>query len=120
MPPLTIGQKISEKPTKNIASQATSWAISSVAACADRIRSRRRKSGMKLVISMKAPRTTRSIWRVSQFATGRGTISVPMTLAADVAMSSTPTAAATSRAACGTTMGSPLPRSAGADRAAAD
>src|SRR5215472_5746909 len=51
--------------------------------------------------------TLRSTHRVSQLLTGRGTISVPMTLAHAVSTSAAPTAAATQRAASGTTMGSP-------------
>ncbi len=41
---------------------------------------------------------------VSQLATERGTISVPITLPAEVATTTTPTTAATSRTATGTTM----------------
>src|SRR5215471_11622131 len=51
--------------------------------------------------------TLRSTHRVSQLLTGRGTISVPMTLAHAVSTSAAPKAAATQRAASGTTMGSP-------------
>ena len=104
MPPCTSGQKISEKPTKKMASQADELAISNVAACAARILSRWWKFLTALVTSTKAPLTSRSTCLVSKLATDLGTMSVPITLLAEVATSSTPATAATTRAASGTTM----------------
>src|SRR5215467_676127 len=56
------------------------------------------------------PFTIRSTHRVSQLPTGRGTMTVPMTLLAPVRTSSPPMTAATTRAASGITMAiSPCP-----------
>ena len=54
---------------------------------------------MAPVTSRNAPFTIRSTQRVSQLLTGRGTISVPMTLVHAVSTSRPPATAATSRAA---------------------
>src|SRR6516164_954722 len=56
-------------------------------------------------MSLNAPSTITPTQRVSQLATERGTIKVPMTLTAAVSTSRAPTTAATSRATIGTAMG---------------
>src|SRR6266508_738882 len=65
---------------------------------------------MAPVANENAPLTIRSTHRVSQLPIGRGTMSVPMTLATAVSTNSAPTTAAAERPMSGTTMRSP-PRS---------
>src|ERR1700730_114143 len=62
---------------------------------------------MAAVATWNAPFTIPSIHRVSRPPTGRGTMSVPTTLAAAVRTSKAPTAAAIERPMSGTTMSSP-------------
>src|SRR5260370_24373804 len=62
---------------------------------------------MAAVATWNAPFTIPSIHRVSRPPTGRGTMSVPTTLAAAVRTSEAPTAAAIERPMSGTTMSSP-------------
>ena len=73
-------------------------------ACPASSRSRRWWSVIRAVAIRYETVTIRSTQLVSQPLTGRGTISVPMTLRAAEYMSSTPTMAAMTRPASGTTM----------------
>jgi hypothetical protein len=76
--------------------------MSSVAPCADSTRSRMVKLAVCLATARNARLTTRSIDRVSQLVVGRGTITVTMTLRAEVRTISAPAMAARMRAKCGT------------------
>ena len=71
------------------------WLSSTAATWLARIRSRVRKSLTRAVSSRNVVLAPRSTWRVSQLSTGRGTITVPMMLRAEVSTMSRPASAAT-------------------------
>ena len=97
-------------PTKMTTSQATSWAISSVAAWVASSRSRRLYSSMCAISPWYDMSTAWSTQRISRPLTERDTISVPTTLPAAVSTSRPPITAATIRPVIGTITFSPLVR----------
>jgi hypothetical protein len=105
-PLLANGHSSRVRPMKTIPSQAKSCVIRMAAAWLASIRSRRRYSAICLVTREYAVMTTRSTTWVSRLFAKRGTTSVPITLCQTVSTSNAPQAAATHRAASGTTMDS--------------
>jgi len=110
IPRAANGHISSVNATKARASQATSCVSRIAAAFVAKIRSRAPYSAIPFVMKRYPAMTTRSTMRVSHEPTGRGTISVPITLFQSVSRSSAPKTAATHRAASGTAMRSPAAR----------